>query len=739
MNEAIDLPEVTTRAYWVQLEHRFWDAAPLGVDRLTGQTIEQLTGKAPVLRALRRPDGSSEQRTMYLPLDAEVLIYRRCSSGWVDPADVKVNPWDINEPDPTDTGTMGTIPGLTIECNLGEEVVVHFRNHDFRQIDPFDPKSSLLDIESRTHSMHAHGFVFAPQHDGAYPLSPPDLTQPVGDEAAAWEEIGVTSGYKHGDRVPPGCTFTYHWRTMGWPTTAGVWLYHDHSICDMENVQLGAIGHIVIHNPNDPNDVGVLRTQPIALPPVAGSPIRWTCGEVAGTGGLTVDAGSLSGLGQVESNPRYTDVAPRVARTRRAIVRTEAHTHERATGSTGMDTDTTVADQSSTAGHTHEHASAPDSTGHAHASAHTHVIDDAEATAGHNDGDLLSDADATACDHCGDCESCETCEHCDHDVLAPIVARTIQRGAVAMELLFDAADQGHATVGRMCFPVFRAPPDEAQYLLIYHNLGSAGMCVNGRKYLGNTPTLVAGDNTKMRFGVVGMGNVDGFHTFHIHGHRWILPGPHGTDRATIEGSAQVAPMTPFEDTRVFGPASSFAFTIDPASSGTLMRADPPFGEWHMHCHVLVHMMDGMMGSLLIVKEGQVAPPLALLPVGVPCPTMSQMPGGGHHDPGYQPRGARSVAIQTQSFEPSVLYITAGETVTWTNMNGLHTVTHDAAGTKLFDSSPVGKSPLAKGETFSFQFIGAGTYGYYCRLHPSMKAKIEVLPNPDTTQHHPPDA
>ena len=48
-----------------------------------------------------------------------------------------------------------------------------------------------------------------------------------------------------------------------------------------------------------------------------------------------------------------------------------------------------------------------------------------------------------------------------------------------------------------------------------------GMCINGRKYLGNAPTLVAGPKTRMRFGVLGMGET--FHTFHIRraslGHR----------------------------------------------------------------------------------------------------------------------------------------------------------------------------------------------------------------------------
>ena len=64
-----------------------------------------------------------------------------------------------------------------------------------------------------------------------------------------WASVGVTGGFKQGDRVPPGGTFTYSWNTIGWPTTQGVWLYHDHSVCDTENVSLGAIGIVVIHPP----------------------------------------------------------------------------------------------------------------------------------------------------------------------------------------------------------------------------------------------------------------------------------------------------------------------------------------------------------------------------------------------------------------------------------------------------------------------------------------------------------
>jgi hypothetical protein len=44
------------------------------------------------------------------------------------------------------------------------------------------------------------------------------------------------------------------------------------------------------------------------------------------------------------------------------------------------------------------------------------------------------------------------------------------------------------------------------------------------------------------------------------------------------------------------------------------------GEWHMHCHVLDHMMNGMMGSLKIVEAGD---PLDL-PKGVAHGSMIEM-------------------------------------------------------------------------------------------------------------------
>lgn len=119
---------------WIQLENRAWDTMPNKIDRMTGKTAQDITSKPPVNVTIASPGtGVTKTRTMFAPLrDAsgniiEALIFRRYkapiqadnSDAWTIPNDRKVNPWDINEPNPTDNGTMGTIPGPVIECNMG--------------------------------------------------------------------------------------------------------------------------------------------------------------------------------------------------------------------------------------------------------------------------------------------------------------------------------------------------------------------------------------------------------------------------------------------------------------------------------------------------------------------------------------------------------------------------------------------------------------------------------------------
>jgi nitrite reductase (NO-forming) len=77
------------------------------------------------------------------------------------------------------------------------------------------------------------------------------------------------------------------------------------------------------------------------------------------------------------------------------------------------------------------------------------------------------------------------------------------------------------------------------------------------------------------------------------------------------------------------------------------------------------------------------------------------------------------------FVPDTLTVPKGTTVSWTNGDStLHTVTSGSpeagnSGTE-FDSSY-----LAAGKTFQHPFNTAGTFDYYCTLHPYMKGKVVV--------------
>jgi amicyanin len=80
----------------------------------------------------------------------------------------------------------------------------------------------------------------------------------------------------------------------------------------------------------------------------------------------------------------------------------------------------------------------------------------------------------------------------------------------------------------------------------------------------------------------------------------------------------------------------------------------------------------------------------------------------------------TVSIDNFVFEPKELIVTAGTTVTWVNADDMpHTVT-STASPALF-----GSKTLDTDDRFSFEFKVAGTYDYFCTLHPSMTGKVVV--------------
>jgi plastocyanin len=81
-------------------------------------------------------------------------------------------------------------------------------------------------------------------------------------------------------------------------------------------------------------------------------------------------------------------------------------------------------------------------------------------------------------------------------------------------------------------------------------------------------------------------------------------------------------------------------------------------------------------------------------------------------------GDETVKIDNFTFEPAQLTVKPGTTVTWINEDDIpHTV---VATNKTFRSKA-----LDTDDKFSFTFTTAGTYEYFCSLHPHMKATVTV--------------
>jgi len=85
----------------------------------------------------------------------------------------------------------------------------------------------------------------------------------------------------------------------------------------------------------------------------------------------------------------------------------------------------------------------------------------------------------------------------------------------------------------------------------------------------------------------------------------------------------------------------------------------------------------------------------------------------------QPSAATAeVKIDNFSFGPQTITVPVGATVTWTNRDDIpHTVvsTDGVFKSKVRDTD----------ETFSYTFTKAGTYSYYCSVHPKMTGQVVV--------------
>jgi FtsP/CotA-like multicopper oxidase with cupredoxin domain len=115
------------------------------------------------------------------------------------------------------------------------------------------------------------------------------------------------------------------------------------------------------------------------------------------------------------------------------------------------------------------------------------------------------------------------------------------------------------------------PPDR-EFEVVFSPMGTDFMAIDGRAFIGNTPVFRSKVGQLVQWDVMAMGS--DFHTFHVHGHRWIAPG--GVPR----------------DTQTIGPAETVRIR---------WREEDP-GTWLYHCHVEDHMMRGMIGIYVVSRR-----------------------------------------------------------------------------------------------------------------------------------------
>jgi FtsP/CotA-like multicopper oxidase with cupredoxin domain len=116
------------------------------------------------------------------------------------------------------------------------------------------------------------------------------------------------------------------------------------------------------------------------------------------------------------------------------------------------------------------------------------------------------------------------------------------------------------------------PSVDVEHVLVFHDvypnevppLTQHFNLFNGRAFLDNTPTFTASVGQRVRWRIIALGRE--FHVFHLHGHRWS------------DGVRQV-------DAQTLGPSTSL--TVE------YTEAEP--GDWLYHCHIVDHMMGGMVG------------------------------------------------------------------------------------------------------------------------------------------------
>jgi manganese oxidase len=189
-------PGGTRREYWLQAVNVRWTVVPTRRDDWHGRGVSG-------------------------PTTYRAAVYQQMTPGFAAP----VGP--------------AAIPGPTLHGEVGDTIVVHFRN--------------ALALDQAV-TIHPHGVRYNPEYDGTY----------MGDYTRA------------GGFVAQGEEFTYTWECT--PDSVGAWPYHDHGPNHTLNTFRGMFGALIVREKGAPApDVEQVLFLHQLTPPVTGLPRAFQC------------------------------------------------------------------------------------------------------------------------------------------------------------------------------------------------------------------------------------------------------------------------------------------------------------------------------------------------------------------------------------------------------------------------------------------------------------------------------
>jgi FtsP/CotA-like multicopper oxidase with cupredoxin domain len=122
--------------------------------------------------------------------------------------------------------------------------------------------------------------------------------------------------------------------------------------------------------------------------------------------------------------------------------------------------------------------------------------------------------------------------------------------------------------------------------------GLPSFCLNGRSFVGNTPTILAEAGQKIRWYVFNLDLGMMWHNFHTHGQRWHFAGEAYDGRSLGPAESFVVETTA---PPVLLLPADIAKAQDPEHRPKHAKKYHVRGDFLVHCHVEMHMMAGLAG------------------------------------------------------------------------------------------------------------------------------------------------